>query len=340
MAAPLVSVVTPFYNTAEWLGACIESVLAQSLGDFEYVLVNNCSTDGSAEIARKYANLDRRIRVVEQPEFLSQSRNFNAALRSISPDSRYCKMILADDLMFASCLQEMVGVAQRHPSIGIVSSYFLKGPHLAAVGLPYPEECFSGREIGRIQMLKGRYFLGSPSVVMYRSDIVRRNPVFFQDHKYSSDTIRAYQCLLESDMGFVYQVLTFLRDRDDSIGASVEDFRHYLLDAYIQLQTHGKQLLSPDEYMTVRKRLERKYFGFLGIESLYNRRPALWNFTRDGLALVGESFSGWRRVRWMLSGAFFVITHPGKLVRAVARKIAGRTTSPAASDPIRLGQAF
>src|SRR5262249_4091268 len=48
---PLVSVVTPFYNADEWLEECIESVLAQTFTHYEYVLLDNCSTDGSTEIA-------------------------------------------------------------------------------------------------------------------------------------------------------------------------------------------------------------------------------------------------------------------------------------------------
>ena len=51
---PRVSVVTPFYNTAEYLAECIESVLAQTYTNFEYILVNNKSTDGSREIAERY----------------------------------------------------------------------------------------------------------------------------------------------------------------------------------------------------------------------------------------------------------------------------------------------
>ena len=66
--APLVSVVTPFYNTAAWLTECIESVLAQTYHNWEYILVDNCSADGSTEIARRYAKTDSRIRYVRHQE--------------------------------------------------------------------------------------------------------------------------------------------------------------------------------------------------------------------------------------------------------------------------------
>ena len=60
----MVSVVTPFYNTAPYLAQCIESVLAQTYPHFEYILMDNCSTDGSAEIAETYARRDSRIRLI------------------------------------------------------------------------------------------------------------------------------------------------------------------------------------------------------------------------------------------------------------------------------------
>jgi hypothetical protein len=83
-------------------------------------------------------------------------------------------------------------------------------------------------------------------------------------------------------------------------------------------------VLSSDEYTAARRRLQREYFGFLGVEALYNFDPALWQFTRGGLATIGESFSGWRRVRWMLAGVLHILGHPRKLFRFVARKLSQR----------------
>ena len=59
---PLVSVLTPVYNCEKYLRTCIESVLAQTYTNWEYVIVNNCSTDGTLAIAQEYAAADSRIR--------------------------------------------------------------------------------------------------------------------------------------------------------------------------------------------------------------------------------------------------------------------------------------
>src|ERR1700691_640839 len=97
MKEPMVSVVTPFHNTAPYLAQCIESVLAQSYSRFEYILADNCSTDGSGEIAETYARLDARIRLVRREQVLSQVQNYNSSLAVISEVSQYCKIVQADD---------------------------------------------------------------------------------------------------------------------------------------------------------------------------------------------------------------------------------------------------
>ena len=117
---PLVSIVTPVYNNAEYIAECIESVLAQTYGNWDYTIVNNCSTDGSGEIARRYAARDTRIKVIDNDHFLRAIPNHNVALRQISPGSKYCKVVFADDWIFPQCIEEMVAVAEEHSSVAVV----------------------------------------------------------------------------------------------------------------------------------------------------------------------------------------------------------------------------
>src|SRR6476646_9765013 len=135
--SPLVSVVTPFYNSERDLARCIESVLDQRYPNFEYVLVDNQSTDGSHEIARSYADHDDRIRLLTTDRFLSQVENYNFALTQISADSRWCKIRQADDWLYPQCLAEMVAVGEASPTVGLVSSYSWRGEQILCLGLPH-----------------------------------------------------------------------------------------------------------------------------------------------------------------------------------------------------------
>ena len=78
---PLVSIVTPVYNGESYLAECIESVCAQTYSNWEYVIVDNRSTDRTREIAENYAGKDPRIRVHVNETFLPLMQNWNHALR-------------------------------------------------------------------------------------------------------------------------------------------------------------------------------------------------------------------------------------------------------------------
>jgi len=81
---------------------------------------------------------DARIRVVRNVELLRAIPNHNATLRQISPESRYCKVVFGDDLIFPECLERMVSIAEAHPSVGIVSAYSLEGGRSCAPAYSIP----------------------------------------------------------------------------------------------------------------------------------------------------------------------------------------------------------
>lgn len=86
-AQPLVTVLTPVYNGEKYIVECIESVLAQSYDNWEYHIINNCSTDGTLKIAEAYAARDPRIRVTTNPQFVLREENHNIAFRQVSQNS-------------------------------------------------------------------------------------------------------------------------------------------------------------------------------------------------------------------------------------------------------------
>ncbi len=117
-SSPLVSVVTPVFNGAKYLRACIESVLAQSYDNWDYTIVDNCSTDSTLAIAHEYAETHPQINVRSNEQFVGVVENHNRAFRSISPEAKYCKLVSADDWLYPECISKLVDLAERHPSVG------------------------------------------------------------------------------------------------------------------------------------------------------------------------------------------------------------------------------
>ena len=151
-------------------------------------------------------------------------QNYNHALRQISPGSRYTKIIQADDWMFPECLERMVNVAEDHPSVGIVSAYRLYGTMLSNWGLPYATRVMEGKEAGRFQLLERKYLCGSPTSVLFRSEIIRGRTSFYNETSLFEDTEACYEVLENWDSGFVPQVLTFERVENESISSECRGF--------------------------------------------------------------------------------------------------------------------
>jgi glycosyltransferase involved in cell wall biosynthesis len=214
---PLVSVVTPVYNGEPYLRECVESVLAQTWTNFEFLVFDNCSTDSTLAIAREYASRDTRIRVLTSEEFVSADANANRSLQAIDPAARYVKVMHGDDWLVPTCLEKMVSLAEAHPRVGVVSAYRRVGDDIDLTGLPTNITVLPGEAVGRSALLGGPlpYLFGSPSSLLLRADLVRARPEFYNlENPHQSDQEACLDLLRESDLGFVHEVLTFTRRHD------------------------------------------------------------------------------------------------------------------------------
>jgi len=322
--APLVSVLTPVYNGDAYLRDCIESVLAQTYPHWEYVIVDNCSTDRTLEIAREYAAKDARIRISNNTDFVRAIENHNNAFRQISPDSRYCKIVAADDWLFPECLEQMVRIAEEHPSVAIVGAYGLRETEIESVGLKYPSRFVSGREICRARLLGGAYYFGAPTSVLYRSSIVRSRHAFYNETNLHADSEVCFEFLKEHDFGFVHQVLTFRRERSDSLTALSRKLNTYSPMILLELVKYGPIYLTEAE---LRQRIQnhlRSYYAYLGRQLLKVRERDYWKFHRSKLAELGYPMSAPRVAAAALAAAFDFLLNPKNTFEEARLRIQGK----------------
>lgn len=180
MTAPLVSVVLTAYNREQYLGESIESVLAQTFGDFELLVVDDRSTDGSADAARKYERLDNRVRVIVNARNLGQFANRNhAASLATAP---LLKFHDSDDLMYPHCLAVMVPALQAEPRAGFGLSNSRSWPGGPVPMLLTPHQAYQREYLGF------GLFMCGPAGALFRTDVFRALGGF-EDYGTPSDTI-------------------------------------------------------------------------------------------------------------------------------------------------------
>lgn len=262
-ARPLVWVVTPVFNGERYLAECIESVLAQTYDDWQYVVVDNCSTDRTPEIVSAYAARDARVQLQQNSDFLPVIANWNRALRLIPSDAKYCKVVHADDTLFRDCLERMTDVAERNASVAIVTSYALWGNEVRHHGVPYPVEVVDGRDICRSTLLGHCYVFGSPSSVLLRADDVRARPAFYNEQNLNADTEVCFDLLRNADLGFVHQILTHTRIHAEamtSFAVRVNTFHDAWLTIHLK---YGDLYLERREYQARLAYRLRRYAVFL-----------------------------------------------------------------------------
>ena len=101
-----VSICIPTYNGARYLASCLDSALAQTFTDFEVVVVDDGSTDGTLEIVQRYAESDERVRVWKNARNLGLVANWNRCVEVASGE--WVKFLFQDDLLEPSCLEGML----------------------------------------------------------------------------------------------------------------------------------------------------------------------------------------------------------------------------------------
>ncbi len=114
---PAVSIVIPVYNLEKYLGACLDSVLGQTFGDFEAVVVNDGSTDGSEAVLRRYADRDPRIRLFTTPN-QGAARARGTALSHARGE--YVCFLDADDYFEPDMLERLTGAIAENGGYDIV----------------------------------------------------------------------------------------------------------------------------------------------------------------------------------------------------------------------------
>jgi len=124
----MITVVMPAYNAEKYIAEAIESILNQTFQDFEFIIVNDGSTDNTLKIIQQYAPQDRRIRIV-QIDHVGTGAAKNAGVEVAKSD--WIAMMDADDISLPQRLEKQVQAAQKYPDVVV---WGVKGYNINCAG--------------------------------------------------------------------------------------------------------------------------------------------------------------------------------------------------------------
>lgn len=211
---PRVSVVVPAYRNVEYLAQTLDSILAQDYDDFELVVADHSSNDGSDELLARYAD-HSKVRVLS-PTPAGGGAKANWDRVSMAACGDLLKLVCGDDLIAPNALSRQVAALDAHPSAVLVACkrdlVDAQGKVIiAARGLGSLDGLVSGRDAVRASVLAGTNLFGEPGCVMFRRELLVQAGGWDNSHPYLIDQASYSAIMLHGDMVALRESLASFR---------------------------------------------------------------------------------------------------------------------------------
>jgi glycosyltransferase involved in cell wall biosynthesis len=219
---PSVSICIPVYNGAAFIGAAIRSVLAQTYADLELIVVDNCSTDSTADVVATFD--DPRITLRRPTEHVDVIDNWNRAVAVCS--GRFVKLLCHDDALAPRCLELQVTALERHPHATMAACQRdvvdeAGNVLLRSRGLAHMDGYVDGPEAIARSVRFGTNVFGEPASVLHRGDALRAALPFRHDVPYLVDLELYFRMLAEGGLVAIRESLAIFRIHHSSWSAAV-----------------------------------------------------------------------------------------------------------------------
>lgn len=257
---PVISVILPVYNGMQYLHASVESVLNQSLNDFEFLILDDRSSDKSYDYLKTIK--DNRVRVFHNKTNKGLFYNLNFLVNeSLSP---IIKLWSQDDIMYPVCLEEVVQFHNQHNSIGFSYSgrdiIDGEGKLIKPSRLDNTPEIISPELHAKIALYTGSIAGNIANVAINKTALIQKGK-FREDMKISADFDMWVRLAENFNVGHISKSLIQLRDHEDQLSRQSEYYIYHMLED-IEVFKYLLNYLDSNSQSSARKLLRRTKLQF------------------------------------------------------------------------------
>ena len=325
---PSISICIPTYNGEKYLSECLDGVCSQSFTDFEVLLVDDCSSDRTMEIAKEYAVRDNRIRLLRNEKNLGLVGNWNRCVELAKGE--WIKFVFQDDLIAPVCLERMVAAAKPDSSLVFCRRDFIfeEGTTPAArdaylggkslVARLFPDSTpVSARQFSEMVLNNmERNLIGEPTVVMLHRRVFQQFGGFNPHLIVSCDTEYWIRVGIHTGVVPVPETLASFRVHGGSVSAQSLAKREYRMNVLDGLAMLHELVFNP-AYQPLREVAAESGVDLMG----QFRSKALWAYGLAKLAGRNEEHPDGALLReWDEVAAHFKELSPIPLRYSMLRK--------------------
>jgi len=312
---PPISVLMSVYNGQKWLNESINSVLDQTFNDFEFIIVNDGSTDRSLEIIKNFAMCDDRIVIIDKPNTgLADSLNRGLA----QARGEWIARIDADDVCEPKRLQKQFDLASTYPSVVLIGSGLIQIDESGQTGKEYwlPAE---HKELVR-RLLRMRPFFAHSSA-FYKTEVVRLVGGYRIRIKRGQDCDLWLRLSEKGELACISEPLIKCRKHADQV-THEEGGRRQIVDSRVAMTSYwlrrsGKaDPVDTDSSDNEFDRFREWVAQQLDLNNIFSYHDYLRNL-RQELRSNNKSFSRWVTI------FFLVFARPSFVLRYVRERLVG-----------------
>lgn len=259
MTKDLISVVMSNYNTDElYLRASIESILNQTYENFEFIIVDDCSTDNSVEVIESYS--DKRINLIKNEENMGLTRSLNIAIKAARGE--FIARMDADDISLPQRFEKQVEFLTQNPE------YIACGTAIKIIG---------GREEGkricrtipdiesfRIYLLFGNYPNIAHPTAMFNHSLLKKYDIEYDENCLLAQDYKMWvNCSKYAPCYNIDEVLLHYRVHDKAVSVEKQQLQNDIATQIIAEQLQALEISCDDELLEIHRNfmLERKEYN-------------------------------------------------------------------------------
>ena len=252
---PLISVLMSNFNTdEEYLREAIESILDQTFTDFEFIIVDDASTDDSLSVIESYSRSDKRISILKNDTNLGLAASLNRGLEKAT--GKYIARTDSDDIYFPERLEKQIEWMQAHPDYIVCGTWFEK----IGDGSGFYNKKIPDHETYRIRLL----FDNNPAIphtsAMFNNELLKKYKITYDDkYRYAQDYRMWTKCSQVAKIGIIESILLYVRINPKGISVAKSKEQDIFTRMNIEDQLSLLGLSLDDQTYSIHKAMLSRY---------------------------------------------------------------------------------